>query len=94
MHLAYSGLLGAAPEALAYLVKHQKLSLGYLVKHQRLSLSAMHENLVRDASNALMRRNTKRMLADVLTKPLDHDRHWTLLAMMGMSTPSGSMPAF
>ena len=54
----------------------------------------MHEHLVLDASNALVRCNTKRMLADVLTKPLDHDRHWVLLAMMGMSTPSGEQPAF
>ncbi len=54
----------------------------------------MHEDLVRDASNALVRCNTKRMLADILTKPLDHDRHWRFLAMMGMSTPAVSMPAF
>ena len=47
-------------------------ALAYLVKHQRLSLGAMHEDLVEDSSNALVRSNTKRMLADVLTKPLDH----------------------
>ena len=69
-------------------------ALAYLVKHQRLSLGAMHEDLVLDANNALVRCNTKRMLADVLTKPLDHVRHWALLAMMGMSLPSGEMPGF
>ena len=69
-------------------------ALAYLVKHQRLSLGAMHEDLILDANNALVRCNTKRMLADVLTKPLDHDRPWTLLAMMGMLLPSGELPAF
>ena len=69
-------------------------ALAYLVKHQRLSLGAMHEDLIADADNALVRCNTKRMLADVLTKPLDHVRHWALLAMMGMSLPSGEMPRF
>ena len=54
----------------------------------------MHEDLVLDANNALVRCNTKRMLADVLTKPLDHARHWALLAMMGMSLPSGEMPMY
>ena len=64
------------------------------MKHQRLSLGAMHEDLILDANNALVRCNTKRMLADVLTKPLDHVRHWALLAMMGMSLPSGEMPVY
>ena len=54
----------------------------------------MHEDLVLDAINALVRCHTKRMLADVLTKPLDHVRHWALLAMMGMSLPSGEMPMY
>ena len=65
-----------------------------MVKHQRLSLGALHEDLIEDANNALVRCNTKRMLGDVLTKPLDHARHWALLAMMGMSLPSGEMPGF
>ena len=69
-------------------------ALAYLIKHQRLSLGAMHEDLICDANNALVRCNTKRMLADVLTKPLDHVRHWTLLAMLGMSLPSGELPNF
>ena len=69
-------------------------ALAYLVKHQRLSIGAMHEDLVLDPSNALVRCHTKRMLADLLTKPLDHVRHWTLLAMMGMSLPSGEMPSY
>ena len=69
-------------------------ALAYLVKHQRLSIGAMHEDLVLDPSNALVRCSTKRMLADVLTKPLDHVRHWVLLAMMGMSLPSGELPMY
>ena len=69
-------------------------ALAYMVKHQRLSLGAMHEDLVLDANNALVRCHTKRMLADLLTKPLDHVRHWALLAMMGMSLPSGELPMY
>ena len=60
----------------------------------RCSIGAMHEDLVLDASNALVRCHTKRMLADVLTKPLDHVRHWALLAMMRMTLPSGEMPVY
>ena len=69
-------------------------ALAYLVKHQRLSLGALHEDLILDAHNTIVRCNTLRMLADVLTKPLDHVRHWALLVMMGMSLPSGEMPLY
>ena len=69
-------------------------ALAYLVKHQRLSIGAMHENHVEDPSNALVRCHTKRMLADLLTKPLDRVWHWALLAMMGMSLPSGELPVY
>ena len=69
-------------------------ALAYLVKHQRLSIGAMHEDLIEDPSNALVRCSTKRMLADLLTKPLDHVRHWALLAMMGMSLRSGELPVY
>ena len=67
-------------------------ALAYMVKHQRLSLGALHEDLILDSSNTIVRCNTLRMLADVLTKPLDHGRHWSLLAMMGMSMPGGKLP--
>ena len=58
-------------------------ALAYLVKHQRLSLGAMHEDLILDANNALVRCNTKRMPAARPRAALDAPRDDGHVAAIG-----------
>ena len=59
-------------------------ALAYLVKPQRLSLGTLHEEFVEDPANAVRKADSRRMLADLLTKRMAPDRHWTLVLMLGM----------
>ena len=54
------------------------------MKHQRLSVGTLHEEFVEDPANAVRKADSRRMLADLLTKPMAHDRHWSLVLMLGM----------
>ena len=57
--------------------------MAYLKKHQAISIGFGHDwhNL---PENLLVRIGIKEMLADLLTKPLDHEDHWRLVELIGM----------
>ena len=58
--------------------------LAVLAKHERISLGALYEELIEKEANDLTQVPTKRMEADLLTKPFSHTRHWVLISMIGL----------
>ena len=60
--------------------------MAHLPRHQNVSLGSLHERLVEDPAGAISQIPTKRQLADLLTKGLDHTAHWVLVYMTGMSS--------
>ena len=59
--------------------------MAHLPRHQKVSLGSLHERLVEDPTGAIDQIPTKRQLADLLTKGLDHTGHWVLVHMTGMA---------
>ena len=58
--------------------------LAYLKKHQRISLGALHEVYAENGPNVLADEAGIDMIADPMTKPLDVAAHWRHFRRMGL----------
>ena len=58
--------------------------LAYLKKHQRISLGALHEVYAEAGPNVLTDEAGVDMIADPMTKPLDVATHWRHFRAMGL----------
>ena len=58
--------------------------LAYLKKHQRISLGALHEVYAEAGPNILTDEKGVNMIADPMTKPLDVATHWRHFRAMGL----------
>lgn len=63
--------------------KGSSKKLAYLRKHQRVSIGALAE-FYRCPNNQLKRTPSNNNPVDVLTKPLEHGAHWMCIAMLGL----------